>query len=46
MQSNPLGSYQQRATTRILKQCVKDKKITQQEYQQAIARIEKINTLV
>ncbi|WP_180229203.1 hypothetical protein [Bacillus thuringiensis] len=46
MQHKTLGSYQQRATTRILKQCLKDKKITQKEYQQAIARIEKINTLV
>ncbi|MDA1675380.1 hypothetical protein [Bacillus cereus group sp. TH152-1LC] len=46
MKHTPLDSYKQRATERILKQCLKDKKITQQEYQQAIARIEKINTLV
>ncbi|MEJ1517603.1 hypothetical protein ACWKTZ_21115 [Bacillus cereus] len=46
MQHKPISSYQQQATARILKQCLKDKKITRQEYQQAIARIEKINTLV
>ncbi|WP_176543775.1 hypothetical protein [Bacillus cereus] len=46
MQKKPLIWYQQRATKRILKQCLKEKKMTQQEYQQSIARIEKINTLV
>lgn len=46
MQNKPLGWYQCRATERILKQCLEDKKITQQEYQQAIASLKKINTLV
>lgn len=41
MQHTRLGSYQQRATERILKQCLKDKKITQKEYQQAIASLKK-----
>ncbi|MCU7667512.1 hypothetical protein [Bacillus thuringiensis] len=46
MPKKPLDWYQQRATKSILKQCLIDKKMTQQEYQQAIAMVKKINTLV